>query len=173
MQAKVKRGTARQRSVELEITFPLLDAFWFFFFVLFCFRFLVCLFFKFFVYLFFNRNGNRSYLPRTAVRWVPGTARGALAKEGSATRACAGRAQHLSGAREKDLVQNSLSGHSGVTLKNTLKMFCALPCCFRYCTCVVHCFIHFLTFENSGSVTVCGTELWRFNCWEKLNLSSW
>lgn len=130
MQAKVKRGTAQQWSVELEITLPLLDAIcWFLLF-----------FFLISVYLFvFNRNGNRSYLLWTAVRWVPGTARGALAKEGSAARACAGRSQHLTGAWEKHLVQSSSSGHSGVTYKNTLKLFCALPFSFRYCTCTVCC----------------------------------
>lgn len=71
MQAEVKRGTAQQRSVELEMTFPFLDVFvGGFFFCLFVLGFVGggLVVFKKFCLLVFNPNGSRSYLPRTAVR---------------------------------------------------------------------------------------------------------
>lgn len=60
MQAEIKRGTAQQRSVELEITFPFLDVFcWCFFVCLFLLGFVGDLFVLkiFFVYLFLTQMG--------------------------------------------------------------------------------------------------------------------
>lgn len=114
MQAKVKRGTAQQPSVELQITFHLLDAF--------CCFFIFFFFFWISVYLFvFNGNGSRRYLPWTHCQ-VSARHTGSPGKGRLTARAVLG--DHST---QLELVQNSSSGHSGITFKNILKLFHALP----------------------------------------------